>query len=178
MRIKMMIQRNTKRLCSVCNVVAICISPTCYSVLGRPVQREREGEREIEHLSLSVLGGIILLIESLDVKHQLYLQTDPTIVMSGPSIEGAGLGHVVAKHYDNLPERGREQRAESRIIHMRNFNNWIKSTLMNEYLEKVRNSQQDGRGRIRVLDMGQFTLPYNMVQLILPYSAPASNEIW
>ena len=74
--------------------------------------------------------------------------------MSGPSIEGAGLGHVVAKHYDNLPERGREQRAESRIIHMRNFNNWIKSTLMNEYLEKVRNSQQDGRGRIRVLDMG------------------------
>merc|ERR1719318_1246068 len=25
---------------------------------------------------------------------------------------------------------------------------------MNEYLEKVRNSQQDGRGRIRVLDMG------------------------
>lgn len=75
--------------------------------------------------------------------------------MSGHPSEGAGgLGHVVAQHYDNLPERGREQRAESRIIHMRNFNNWIKSTLMNEYLEKVRNTQEDGRGRVRVLDMG------------------------
>jgi len=74
--------------------------------------------------------------------------------MSGHPSEGAGgLGHVVAQHYDNLPERGREQRAESRIIHMRNFNNWIKSTLMNEYLEKVRNTQEDGRGRVRVLDM-------------------------
>ena len=80
------------------------------------------------------------------------------IVMSGPYGEGAGLGQVVAQHYDNLPERGREQRAESRIIHMRNFNNWIKSTLMNEYLEKVRNSQEDGRGRIRVLDMGKSLL--------------------
>jgi len=74
--------------------------------------------------------------------------------MSGPSGEGSGFGNVVAKHYDNLPERGREQRSESRIYFMRNFNNWIKSTLMNEYLEKVKNGQEDGRGRIRVLDMG------------------------
>ena len=78
--------------------------------------------------------------------------------MSGPSGEGSGIGGVVARHYDNLPERGREQRSESRIIHMRNFNNWIKSTLINEYLEKVRASQQEGRGRIRVLDMGKLIL--------------------
>jgi len=71
--------------------------------------------------------------------------------MSGPSQEGGGLGHLVAQHYDNLPERGRKQRAESRIIHMRNFNNWIKSTLINEYIEKVKRNTDD---RIKVLDVG------------------------
>lgn len=30
-----------------------------------------------------------------------------------------GLGAVVARHYDNLPEKGRESRQESRIYHMR-----------------------------------------------------------
>lgn len=76
--------------------------------------------------------------------------------MSGASQDGSGsgLGHVVAQHYDSLPERGREQRAESRIFHMRNFNNWIKSTLMNEYLEKVKKSQDENQNRIKVLDVG------------------------
>ena len=73
-------------------------------------------------------------------------------IMSGPSQEGGGLGHLVAQHYDNLPERGRKQRAESRIIHMRNFNNWIKSTLINEYIEKVKRNTDD---RIKVLDVGK-----------------------
>lgn len=30
-----------------------------------------------------------------------------------------GLGAVVASHYDNLPEKGRESRQDSRIYHMR-----------------------------------------------------------
>lgn len=30
-----------------------------------------------------------------------------------------GMGAVVARHYDNLPEKGRESRQESRIYHMR-----------------------------------------------------------
>jgi len=59
---------------------------------------------------------------------------------------------VVASHYDNLPEKGREQRHESRIYHMRNFNNWIKSTLINEYLEKVK--QQQTGAKVQVLDLG------------------------
>ena len=32
---------------------------------------------------------------------------------------GAGIGEVVARHYDNLPEKGRESRQDSRIYHMR-----------------------------------------------------------
>ena len=65
-----------------------------------------------------------------------------------------GLGDVVAKHYDNLPEKGKEQRKDSRIYHMRNFNNWIKSTLINEYMEKIKYSQIDDY-RCKVLDIGR-----------------------
>ena len=31
----------------------------------------------------------------------------------------AGIGEEVARHYDNLPEKGRESRVQSRIYHMR-----------------------------------------------------------
>lgn len=65
----------------------------------------------------------------------------------------AGIGEEVARHYDNLPEKGRESRVQSRIYHMRSFNNWTKSMLINEYLEKIRKS--DGfSGKVSVLDLG------------------------
>ena len=68
-----------------------------------------------------------------------------------------GLGNVVAQHYDNLPEKGKEQRKDSRIYFMRNFNNWIKSVLIQEYVDKLRQSHQgDSRPRINVLDIGVY----------------------
>ena len=39
------------------------------------------------------------------------------------NIQG-GMGAVVARHYDNLPEKGRESRQESRIYHMRHVPNF------------------------------------------------------
>jgi len=62
-----------------------------------------------------------------------------------------GVGNIVAQHYDNLPEKGREQRKDSRIFFMRCFNNWIKSTLIHEYIEKIRDRNPDGH-RVKVLD--------------------------
>ncbi len=43
-----------------------------------------------------------------------------------------GLGSVVAKHYNELEEKGLEAREESQIFHMRSFNNWIKSMLISK----------------------------------------------
>ena len=34
--------------------------------------------------------------------------------------------------YNNPQERGLNQRNESKIVHMRNFNNWVKSTLISK----------------------------------------------
>ncbi|XP_062986604.1 mRNA cap guanine-N7 methyltransferase [Elgaria multicarinata webbii] len=57
---------------------------------------------------------------------------------------------TVAAHYNKLEEVGLEQRSMSRIFHLRNFNNWIKSVLIGEFLDKVRQRKQN----MTVLDLG------------------------
>lgn len=47
-----------------------------------------------------------------------------------------GLGSVVAKHYNEIQEKGIEARADSQIYHMRNFNNWIKTMLISKGMRK------------------------------------------
>lgn len=67
--------------------------------------------------------------------------------------ENQGLGSQVAEHYNKLEETGLEKRAQSRIFHMRNFNNWIKSMAINDAMQRI----QDDRGRdaaTSVLDLG------------------------
>lgn len=59
---------------------------------------------------------------------------------------------VVATHYNKLEEKGLEERLKSKIFHMRNFNNWIKSVLISEYLGKVKETLKLGEP-LRVLDM-------------------------
>ena len=52
-----------------------------------------------------------------------------------------GIGNDVAQFYNKLEEKGKDQRKDSRIYHMRNFNNWLKSMLINEYASKVRKAK-------------------------------------
>uniref|UniRef100_A0A4W3K6G0 mRNA (guanine-N(7))-methyltransferase n=1 Tax=Callorhinchus milii TaxID=7868 RepID=A0A4W3K6G0_CALMI len=61
-------------------------------------------------------------------------------------------GHCskVAAHYNELQECGLAARSQSRIFFLRNFNNWIKSVLIGECLEKMRKNRRD----IGVLDLG------------------------
>lgn len=59
---------------------------------------------------------------------------------------------VVATHYNKLEEKGLVERSKSRIFHMRNFNNWIKSVLINEFLTKTKEASKLGEP-LRVLDM-------------------------
>ncbi|XP_075867708.1 mRNA cap guanine-N(7) methyltransferase [Nelusetta ayraudi] len=57
----------------------------------------------------------------------------------------------VASHYNNLQEVGLAARSRSRIFFMRNFNNWLKSVLIGEILEQVREA---GSHQVAVLDLG------------------------
>lgn len=44
----------------------------------------------------------------------------------------------VTSHYNSVPNSGIEERATSRIIHLRNFNNWMKSMLIGkDFIIKV-----------------------------------------
>ncbi|KAL7020409.1 hypothetical protein ACKWTF_011517 [Chironomus riparius] len=59
---------------------------------------------------------------------------------------------VVAKHYNQLQEKGLAERFNSKIFYLRNFNNWVKSMLISDYLEKIKDSIRFG-SPLRVLDM-------------------------
>lgn len=41
---------------------------------------------------------------------------------------------LVAEHYNAIEETHISQRNQSRIVYMRNFNNWIKSMLISKYV--------------------------------------------
>ncbi|KAJ8334939.1 hypothetical protein SKAU_G00405780 [Synaphobranchus kaupii] len=63
---------------------------------------------------------------------------------------GEGHSQKVASHYNTLQECGLAARSQSRIFYMRNFNNWLKSVLIGEILDKVRR----GPEQLCVLDLG------------------------
>nr|XP_012230385.1 PREDICTED: mRNA cap guanine-N7 methyltransferase [Linepithema humile] len=57
---------------------------------------------------------------------------------------------LVAEHYNALEEKGLSYRNQSRIVYMRNFNNWIKSMLISDYANKVRKGFSTS---LKVMDM-------------------------
>lgn len=61
-------------------------------------------------------------------------------------------GNLVAEHYNSKNKIDLNTRAESRIFYMRNFNNWIKSVLINEYVKKIK-SEAKSSG-LTILDLG------------------------
>jgi len=65
-----------------------------------------------------------------------------------------GLAALVAQHYNNREDEGREGRKESRILHLRNFNNWVKSMLIKDFIKRARDNPFKVRGPFRVLDIG------------------------
>ncbi|CAG9859106.1 unnamed protein product [Phyllotreta striolata] len=61
--------------------------------------------------------------------------------------------NVIANHYNQLEEKGIQERFKSRIVYLRNFHNWIKSMLINEYLSKIKTNKKQYNAAIRVHDM-------------------------
>ncbi|RNA20301.1 mRNA cap guanine-N7 methyltransferase [Brachionus plicatilis] len=60
------------------------------------------------------------------------------------------LSSTVVEHYNKKNPSDLAARSKSRIFYMRNFNNWIKSVLINENLKIIRNDNRE----LSVLDLG------------------------
>ncbi len=50
--------------------------------------------------------------------------------------------NIVADHYNKRNGTDLETRSKSPIFYLRNFNNWIKSCLINEFIKKIRTENQ------------------------------------
>nr|CAD2160909.1 unnamed protein product [Meloidogyne enterolobii] len=61
---------------------------------------------------------------------------------------------LVASHYNAIPEIGIQKRNNSSILHLRNLNNWMKSMLIADTLDRLKSqSEKFGWEQIRVLDL-------------------------
>ncbi|XP_017486425.1 PREDICTED: mRNA cap guanine-N7 methyltransferase-like [Rhagoletis zephyria] len=75
--------------------------------------------------------------------------------------DDSGIATIVANHYNSINNKDISERAKSRIYHMRNFNNWIKSIIIRDtiaYLRADHNSnmteEQKKAMPFVVLDLG------------------------
>jgi len=64
----------------------------------------------------------------------------------------SGIGAAVASHYNNL-KTTIETRNESRILHLRNFNNFVKSFLINKFSRQVK-QELTNNGKFGAIDLG------------------------
>lgn len=64
-----------------------------------------------------------------------------------------GLANAVANHYNQLENTGIRDRIKSPIFYLRNFNNWVKSMLIGEFVRRLEDESVSGH-RPAVLDMG------------------------
>jgi mRNA (guanine-N7-)-methyltransferase len=63
---------------------------------------------------------------------------------------------AVVSYYNSKKDTDLKSRSQSRIEHLRNFNNWIKSVLINEFIRKKRNESQNRSTNFNecILDLG------------------------
>ncbi|XP_065674921.1 mRNA cap guanine-N7 methyltransferase isoform X1 [Hydra vulgaris] len=66
--------------------------------------------------------------------------------------KGDSVGNAVAKHYNDIPAGTKESRKESRIFHLRNFNNWVKTVIITEFLGKIKRRKRLS-DEINILDL-------------------------
>ncbi|VDN05049.1 unnamed protein product [Thelazia callipaeda] len=89
-------------------------------------------------------------MENADDNSETFSKKEKTDKELEDKNEGPSVAGQVANHYNAVPQKGIAERANSRIYYLRNFNNWIKSMLIAEFLEELKNN---GCSRATVLDL-------------------------
>uniref|UniRef100_A0A8C4QPQ1 mRNA cap guanine-N(7) methyltransferase n=1 Tax=Eptatretus burgeri TaxID=7764 RepID=A0A8C4QPQ1_EPTBU len=110
-------------------------------------------EQEVIGVKMKRDGGETTISEQREKKRKCS-EDDADGYRAHKTARGDEHGTVVAQHYNMQKEIGLEARSQSRIFYLRNFNNWIKSVLINEFLDQVRRGRVGQNQPLRVLDLG------------------------
>lgn len=86
-------------------------------------------------------------LTSLSQSSNKYGQSD-----SSEDAKDTGNSSIVETHYNSIEEKGLGHRNQSTILYLRNFNNWVKSMLIDDYLSTVTANKKQGMP-IKVLDL-------------------------
>lgn len=78
------------------------------------------------------------------------IDDEPASAQPNAGVPGVAV-ETVASHYNAIENSGLEARTKTRIFYMRNFNNWVKSMQIGEYLKRIRSK---GVTTVKVLDLG------------------------
>lgn len=108
-----------------------------------PSTEEKNGDSQVAEEHVKEVGNIAS-------KHHIDHDADSS---ESPQSKTKTEEHssVVAAHYNHLEEKGLKERFNSPIYYLRNFNNWVKSVLIQEYTDKIR--EKDYGRSLRVLDI-------------------------
>jgi hypothetical protein len=77
-------------------------------------------------------------------------EDEPASAQPNAGVPGVAV-ETVASHYNAIENSGLEARTKTRIFYMRNFNNWVKSMQIGEFLKRIRTK---GVTTVKVLDLG------------------------
>lgn len=110
-------------------------------------------ETKAENVSSTEESGEAKCKQSTEEKEEIKKTEDEAQKKVTIENKDQPLSTTVAQHYNKIPAGSREGRKDSRIFYLRNFNNWVKSVIINEYLEKVKRRKRTSDD-INVLDLG------------------------
>ncbi|KAI7690058.1 hypothetical protein SSS_02253 [Sarcoptes scabiei] len=79
---------------------------------------------------------------SSDVKDSLlYDHDDDERTDKSSNNSSSSISTIVANHYNSINNNDIQERKKSRIYHMRNFNNWVKSIIIRDTIKLLRSKQ-------------------------------------
>ncbi|XP_053697778.1 mRNA cap guanine-N7 methyltransferase [Sabethes cyaneus] len=128
--------------------------PAETAPLGQPQRLSEDSETGDEHEFASGAPTVPIAGKTEAGPSKLAKRSNVDFHDEEPEEKRAAGEHtaLVATHYNEIKEGTLDDRSDSKIVYLRNFNNWVKSIIINKFLTKVRATVPE-RTPLKVMDM-------------------------
>jgi len=92
----------------------------------------------VNRVSGAAVAVLCFVVVSLLLRHLSFSSSLVWHMMASHHNTSSAAARTVAEHYSRRGEAGLVARRQSNILHLRNFNNFVKSTLLSTYIARVR----------------------------------------